>query len=372
MRIIAIRHRVKFTAKGEARPTQVTIIENGKSRHFNLKDDDAELNFVLGRHYRAKKIEGLQAGDTVAMVLGGSGDRLAYALSRHGADIGAQVMRIPPSLLQEHRGEKDKNDDDKTLALLFQEKPELFQPTGPRERDVIRVRVCLDGRKDSQKARIACEQRISQRLIGQVFLSEDGKYPEGNIEAEYQRAKANHLALRTLVEQERRATGDLRRAVHNLAVWRHVFSDIEGIGEVLTSGLITAVGDIRRFPNKHKLKAFCGVHILPDGQFPRKRSKQIANWHPTARQALFLMADQFVKRPDSVWGIKYREIKARLREIHPEPITGENGKKKWTDGHIHRTAIWRTLTRFVEWLYPQWIKAENINLKIDKDEISAA
>ncbi|MBI4437562.1 hypothetical protein HY631_01285 [Candidatus Uhrbacteria bacterium] len=30
------------------------------------------------------------------------------------------------------------------------------------------------------------------------------------------------------------------------------------------------------------------------------------------------------------------------------------GKKRYTDGHIHKMALWRTVTKFVEWLADQW------------------
>ena len=50
-RIIGIRHRIKQTAQGEARPTQVAIVEDGvKPRILDLADDDAELDFALGRY----------------------------------------------------------------------------------------------------------------------------------------------------------------------------------------------------------------------------------------------------------------------------------------------------------------------------------
>ena len=65
---------------------------------------------------------GLREGDSVAMVLGGSGDYLAFALSRHGQEVGASVFRVPSFVLKSERGNKEKQDDPETLALLLQEK----------------------------------------------------------------------------------------------------------------------------------------------------------------------------------------------------------------------------------------------------------
>jgi hypothetical protein len=83
----------------------------------------------------------------------------------------------------------------------------------------------------------------------------------------------------------------------------------------------------------------------------------MSNWSPAARQAMYLLAEQWVKRPDSFWGRKLKENKARLRVIHPEILEVE-GKKRYTDGHIHKMACWRTATQFVRKLANDWIKLE--------------
>jgi hypothetical protein len=49
VRVIGIRHRVKKTAEGEARPTQVVILENGEPKTLELETETDELDFVLGR-----------------------------------------------------------------------------------------------------------------------------------------------------------------------------------------------------------------------------------------------------------------------------------------------------------------------------------
>jgi hypothetical protein len=72
------------------------------------------------------KFDGLQNGDRVAMILGGSGDRFAAALSHQGEKVNASVFRLPPSSLQKERGEKPKDNDHETLANLLTEKPQLF------------------------------------------------------------------------------------------------------------------------------------------------------------------------------------------------------------------------------------------------------
>lgn len=60
------------------------------------------------------------------------------------------------------------------------------------------------------------------------------------------------------------------------------------------------------------------------------------------------------------------QYKLNLRQKHPEPVevestNGKAGKKKvmrYTDDHILRMAKWRVLTRFVRWLYKQWVRLD--------------
>lgn len=106
-----------------------------------------------------------------------------------------------------------------------------------------------------------------------------------------------------------------------------------------------------------KFVAFCGVHVEEDGRFVRRRKGAVANYHPEARQALWLLSDQWNRAPDSYWGKRLRENKANLQLKHPEPEE-VNGKKRYTPGHIFKMARWRTITQFTRELFAEWIAAE--------------
>jgi hypothetical protein len=357
MRTIGIRHRRKRTTEGEARPTQIVVQEDGKKTSCDLPDDNAELAWVLGNFRKNEKSEpdGLRPGDTVAMLLGGSGDRLAFALSRRAETIGAKVLRVPAFRLD---AERDKDQDAALLAELTKSRPELFCETGPRDRDLIWVVECYRARQEAMKARIACEQRLLQTLIGRTFCNRNGQFPEGSIELAFEQEKASNAILANLTSEEKTREKELVAALEALDVYTRLFVPIKGVGPMIAARLIMAIQDIRRFEKDTKFKAFCGVHVLTDGKFARRRHNEVANWHPDARQALYLLGDQFNRRPDTPWGQKLREYKARLRQKHPKPEVGPNGKKRYSDGHIHKMALWRTLTKFVEWMYKEWWKIE--------------
>jgi hypothetical protein len=406
-RFIGIRHRVKATKEGEAKPTQLAIAQDGKVKVCDLSADIDELDWVRGlypTHYRevvpeedltkfiprhvtwrkldecesheafpkglvrklddtwfiASKVpdrfDGLQKGDTVAMLLGGSGDRLAFALSRRGQNIGAEVMRVPAFRFLK---ERDKDKDAELLVETVQITPAIFYLTRPRDRNIILVIERYRARMDSMKARIACEQRIFSNLVGRIFCQPDGVFAEGDIEVMYNDAKANDAILAALLKEEGKRKRELESALEELDIFQKLFKPLTGIGPSIAGRIIAAVQDIRRFSREAAFKKFCGVHVMLDGRFPRRREGEKSDWQPDARQAMYLLADQFNRQQEKTeWGRKLLAYKVSLRATHPEVVTGENGKKKYTNGHIHKMAIWRTLTKFAEWLFKEWWKLE--------------
>ncbi len=509
-RIIGIVHRRKKTKEEEVRPTKVAIQKEGmKLITYDLAIETDELDFLLGRfpisyrkaepqedlkpfqlhHLKWRKLDetekiedfadshvrvvkkklyevvdkvpaqydGLKSGDAVAMPLGGSGDRFAAALSCRGEEVGAQVYRIPGNILLQLRGEADKDDNYLVLAQELAAKlasgvkdMRPFYELRGRDRPLIRLKQVFMLRQQAMQDRIACEQRIEQAAIGAVFLSEEGKYPEGEIEDIYAAQKASDKILAGLQAEEYRRMTELKLAVHATPIWP-LFEAIKGCGEATAGRLIAAIGDIRRFwvdPDpvkmkeqyrqsrrlerkgklvddldkvadrinpgtthfqilqmvaswKHahgkgheavflqqaiachqrrsqlrheadlkgarKLRAFCGVHVRqggkyadvsPEKSFPRRRSGEVSNWHPWARQALYLLGDQFNRRPAAPWGQKLLHYKALYKASHPEMVRNEAGKQRYNDGHIHKTGIWKTLSHFVDLIFREWTRAE--------------
>lgn len=308
-RFIGIRHRRKRTKEGEARPTTVAIMEGDKTVCYDLENDTAELDFLMGRfpitwrkvaddeeilyideeaqqgvrvrHCKTRKAkanedlsglhpshvlliseeeeivdvvtaiptayEGLKSGDVVGMVLGGSGDRYASALSRRGEEVGAQIYCLPPFTIAEKRGDASKDDDHLLLARLLQNDLGLFYLVRRRDRDMIRTKETLSLRMSAMKSRIACGQRLEQRMVGRIFLDEEGRYPEGKIEDLAAAELANDDIYTGNVAEERRYDRELEKEVKKMALWDQLFADIEGCGPRLAAGLIVPISDIRRF-----------------------------------------------------------------------------------------------------------------------------
>lgn len=406
-RIVGISHRIKKNVEGEARPTKMAIYDQGQIQEMELETEMDELDFVRGslpvawreinpeddlekflaHHIKWRKVkegevfqekflkkekgvayvatkipakfDGLKEEDQVAMVLGGSGDNFAFALSRKGETIGAKVFRVPAFLLKENRekiGEKKENDAI-MLVTLFEVNPKIFYELKNRDRDLIKVRESFRLRQYAMEDRIACGQRVRQHTIGKIFCNPEGFYPEGDLEKICDESIANDAILLSLEQEEKRRQKEMEKAIENLDVYQEIFSKVDGCGPRIAAGIVSVVIDIRRFSTSAKLKKFCGVHVMDDGKFYRRRRNQKNNSNPEARQSLYLLAGLFVKRPKSKWGVVLNEYKKIFRAKHPEIIVVD-GKKKYTDGHIHKMALWRTLTKFVEWLHKEWWSME--------------
>jgi len=415
MRTIGIQHRVKFSKEGEALPTSVAILDGDRWSKLSLATETDEFYWLRGQYplsYRKvasksdldnavlfyvkwKKVsetvgldtellkqvgkdwyiasdvpsayQGLQTGDQVAMVLGGSGDNLAYALARQAKLVDATILRIPPFSLPVDR---DVKEEARNLAKLLLEQPELFYSIEPRDLAVIELRECYRARIEAMKARIGAEARLQQRLTGQVLRQKFGSNFEGSIEAQFDLRKTNDRVLLALAAEENDREKELIKCIKQVPIYQKIFEPITGVGPMIAARLISAIIDVRRFSKKAKLVKFCGVHVLPDGRFVRRRNGEVANWHNDARQALYLIGDQFNRRPNSEWGIELRAAKVRLRQIHPEVVTNDKGKKLYTDGHIHKMATWRTLTRFVEHLYKVWWELEGGQKTVAESEVA--
>ncbi len=261
-RIISIQHRVKASAKGEARPTVVTIAPEGDLTSYQIKlpDEQSELDFALGRyplkmraveagddisqipphqlvvkeiseievslhpashiqkvgrkHFVVTKIpaiaDGVKEGDVVIMTLGGSGDNFAYAMSQSGETIGAKVFRTPPHQLKairDERGIKDKEKDTALLIELFGLNPTAFYEVRAKDRDLIRVREWYRASKEAEHARIGCGNRLGQQAIGKVFTSPGGQYAQGDIEKAFDELKASDQVYLALVAEEKMRPG---------------------------------------------------------------------------------------------------------------------------------------------------------------------
>lgn len=433
-RWIGIRPRIKGLGSEDhpPLPTEVCIITpDGKRQKITLETEQDELDYILGhfptgyrdalpgedissvpshliirddpkdaekkgRSLKPDQIPsgyiGLQPGDRVGMSLGGLGDLMAYSISRNGQKAGFAVKRLPPFRLKEERekGHWDKNDDAELLAVLIKESPAIFRDLAERDRAMVKLRETERLRRFVQGDRKACAMRVRSATMGEVFCSETGGYPEGGLEKIFELALASDPVLMALEQKEAGLNKKLEAACKEIPIYQAIKPLIKGAGPAILGSLLAAIQDIGLFETPGKLKAFCGVHVLENGSFPRKHRGEQCNWNPHAKQAFFLLSDQFNRRPGTFWGARLLVNKTEYKTKHPYPVlvaedgkeyplidgsfkkksdqyvikvAGESesqpeikvsGKQKWFNGHLHKMALWKTIQEFAEWLWWKW------------------
>lgn len=443
-RVVAISYRDKEIMRDgvviEQRPTVALVITSDKQYEVKLPDEDHEMCFLHSRAVTLPPTKsggketlidfsdvGIRAGDIVLMVMGGSAEFFAFALSNQLEKLGSGgVYRIGSTLFKrladEHHLDRSKlkavdeegrrtevTFDHVALPKLFEIAPSQFHRVTARERDLILLGDVVRRRREAMDARMACNHRVRQRMKKAAYCIQ-GAYPEGGVKLHIEQGVANDKMLQLFEQEEAQIGRELKKLLQGLAVWK-VFEPIEGVGEFTAGPLIMAIGDINRFPSSSQLKAFLGVHTLkPDGskfqkgehpeagnsKFARRRQGQLSNWNQEGRQSLYLIADQFtVWKQNSPWGLVAKEVKKRFQVKYPVPevwvkdsegrvtlkvklpegmckrvqggweVTSLEGVKhtfkgvtKFNPAHINRMVAWRTMTKFVEWLYKAWKATE--------------
>ncbi len=436
-RIIGITHRVKATVEGESRPT-IVVIRNpdGHTYRIELNNEQEELDFVLGqfpvkhrkvepgedatkfRQWHLKKsskakdaevthvpadFDGLRANDTVVLMFGGSGDYLAFGICTQADVVGATVKRIAPFHLAQMRGERSKDDDASLLVEMYYTSPDRFSSVRPRDKAITLARVTVRRFLEVQRERIAAGNRFRQAFYGRAFTLANLD-PSIDITEACNRAEKKDAGMCKLEADEKSAIAAVTSALRGCDVYQALFDPIEGVGPSIGGRIITAIGDVSRFPTKYKLRKFCGVAVGNDGTFLRRRKGQTSNWNPQARQGLWHLGDQMNRRPGSVWGTRLISNLEKMRTKHPHPVvvvsTGDHKGEYPLDGviarrvgtaskyelavgdawvkisgitrygplHLRKQALWRTLTDFTDWVYDQWWNIEEGKPVIEADD----
>ncbi len=358
-RTVAISYRDKECLRDgvviEQRPTMVLVDDGLSHVEIKLDDEDHEMCFLRseGRTLPPLKEggkervvyyvdQGIKKGDTVLMVMGGSGAFYAFAISNYLEKLGAgKVLWIGSTLFKrlcdQHNIVRSKlksvdNEGNRTeitfdhraLADIYRIAPESFHKVSVRERGLILLQDVLRRRTEAMQARMACAARLRQRLKKTVYCTQDA-YPDGGVKVFIEKSMTNDQMLGLFEKEEKLVEAELKKLMHTLPVWE-VFKPIERVGELTAAPLIVAIGDINRFPSASQLKAFLGVHTLRnDGlkfekakpgeekqvpmvgnsKFARRRQGQLSNWNQEGRQALYLIAVQFmIWAPNSPWGTR--------------------------------------------------------------------
>lgn len=144
-------------------------------------------------------------------------------------------------------------------------------------------------------------------------------------------------------------------------------ADTPGLGEKQTARLLARIGDPYwhdaedRPRSVRELWAYCGLHVM-DGEAPKRRKGEKANWNAEAKKRVWLIAQSCIKQARSPYRKVYDDTRAKYADaIHEKPCArcGPSGKPAQigtdlNDGHKHARAI-RAMCKAI--LLDLWIEA---------------
>lgn len=186
-------------------------------------------------------------------------------------------------------------------------------------------------------------------------------------------AREVHDATKKLEEHIKKVITKLVKVEPIYDTW---LQHVEGLGPVLSAGLITRIGNVHRFESVSAIWAYAGMHVV-DGKAPRRRKGHKANWDGELRELVaFKIPAQFVKRTHTFGRKLYDHYVAFYEQTHdakcptwshPEAKVNKmgtkatlNGKGCSRRGHIYKMTTRKVGKRFLACLWAAWRKLEGL------------
>lgn len=130
---------------------------------------------------------------------------------------------------------------------------------------------------------------------------------------------------------------------HVLYEW---FSQVEGVGPILATKLLSFIEDINRFNTVSKLWRYAGLAVM-DGKAERRRRGQQLHYNSRFKSTMYMVGTAIMRRRGA-YKTFYDAAKLYYKENRPD----------WDDGHIHIASMRRMEKAFLADLWEAWRKVE--------------
>lgn len=154
-------------------------------------------------------------------------------------------------------------------------------------------------------------------------------------------------------------------------IWAYLLK-IKGLGAGnLAAQLLALIDDIGKFDTVAKLWAYSVGGVNEDGRMVRAKKGELSPVNKKIAALMYNIQDQFVRHRAFPYRLQYDEEKARLRELHPEPVEAVEGvnvpkgypwPKLFTDSHVDRMARRKIGKAFLRDLWLTWRKFEGLSI----------
>lgn len=174
---------------------------------------------------------------------------------------------------------------------------------------------------------------------------------KSNLDGQFEKDMLEHVQIDLLLKQIKKTMVLAGESVGPIWQW---LIGIKGLKEGgLAAQLIAQIDDIGKFDNPAKLWRFAGFAVV-DGKSERNQKGEKSKFNRRLKGICYNIADQFIRQQTPGYVDIYYAEKTRQRELHPEPVKGDNGKNIYTDGHIHNIAWRKMIKTFLKDFFNEW------------------
>ncbi len=391
--------------------SQVVVLVPSKEKKWLVLncEDGKKRKKVLKTAKVAEMFDNGEMKATLLGIMGGPGQ----ALFIRAQERGLSVHRIPRFRLQELSGIQPKSPaEEQAEAILntWEKNHEEFYPLQAMEevialvRQLTRVRLGIqDFRKRAQlqfygalrelRYILPAETEPTIKLIEEAAKEmfkkpELRKQIEKNLTAlerelppEKRRmalAVTKHFANPRFIlgakKDEVEIEKQITALIENHPLWPHlhpkdgsVLPQVKGFGPSLGGSILTEIDNISRFPSPASLRAYARFHVGENGEFPHRKSGEVAAWNDYLNRAMWLWStDQMPRYKDHPWRTLYEWKKAKELQAHPnvvpKEITDKRGRKRiiylFTLKHCDSRAKRWVGSALLNYLWDLWTEVE--------------
>jgi hypothetical protein len=240
--------------------------------------------------------------------------------------------------------------------------PTLYQTTSVTQLvSVRRIEVTKEDKRPDPKPRKNAQlwqaylwwyelMEMRKRHTLRISSIEKGK---SNLDSQFEKDMLEETHIDTLLKNTKKTMTLAGVTVGPVWDW---LTGIKGLGEGgLAAQLLAQIDDIEKFENPAKLWRFSGFAVV-EGKAERNQKGEKSKFNRRLKGVCFNIADQFIKQQTPGYVDIYYSEKEKQRALHPEPVENSNGKKIYTDAHVHNIAWRKMIKTFLKDLYNEWRK----------------
>lgn len=195
--------------------------------------------------------------------------------------------------------------------------------------------------------------QMRKRHLLRISSASKGK---SNLDETFENDILEHMQADALIDHSKKTMINYGKAMGCIWDW---MTTIKGLGSgSLNAQLLAQIDDIGKFATISKLWRFAGYAVI-NGKREYNEKGEKSHYNRRLKSIVYLIGDQFIRQQAPVYVDIYYEWKTKYRERYPEPIK-ENGRQKYTDGHIDAMARRKMMKIFLQHVWLIWRETEGL------------